>query len=279
MAPELLVDEGRLPQAEADVFSFGRLAFFVITGIIPIKAKTRQELVRMVQARRVPKLPWPGNGAELEIVRPCVEACVELKARRRPSMEDVGQYFEEVAAYTSSTYKSDTSRRSHMSCPNAAEAPAPPGTRGPAASGQPGMLPFPVGGEPANADAGPHRPGRSRRRRRPRLLFPTTAPARITPDPTGAATRDSDADTLRARTTPDAAGRGRSAGSDLWPCTAPVLGQAVHTNGEAAIGQQADKLEDVARRTFSFGGDIQGQALAAPTPDSGISHSVIPVVS
>jgi len=95
MAPELVASPGQPPQVAADTFSFGRMAFFVFTGITPLAGKTRREIIDLMDHWDLPPMPWPpGLDASLAACREIIERCVEFRAEARPSMETVGCFLE-----------------------------------------------------------------------------------------------------------------------------------------------------------------------------------------
>merc|ERR1719356_1284607 len=58
MAPELIQKPGMPPAPSADVFSFGRLAYFVTTGIAPLSGIDPRQIVKMARASRILPLQW-----------------------------------------------------------------------------------------------------------------------------------------------------------------------------------------------------------------------------
>jgi len=58
MAPEVARNRSP-PTCAADVFSFGRLAYFVVTGTRPCQGKSRQDLIDMLRDKQLPELIWP----------------------------------------------------------------------------------------------------------------------------------------------------------------------------------------------------------------------------
>lgn len=84
MAPELLIRGARPPAPAADIFSFGRVAFFVTTGVKPHQDFSVETLRRVCRARRLAPLLWP----DLALARRCqrlAEPCMHFTAELRPS--------------------------------------------------------------------------------------------------------------------------------------------------------------------------------------------------
>eukprot|EP00927_Polykrikos_kofoidii_P005721 TRINITY_DN12272_c0_g2_i1.p1 TRINITY_DN12272_c0_g2~~TRINITY_DN12272_c0_g2_i1.p1 ORF type:complete len:972 (+),score=151.00 TRINITY_DN12272_c0_g2_i1:340-2916(+) len=95
VAPEVASTVRRPPSSSADVFSFGRLAYFVLTSFIPLANKTREEILRSLR-KQVPwfEMEWPVDTAVNETAasadlvrrwRPIVSRCVEQDPSTRPS--------------------------------------------------------------------------------------------------------------------------------------------------------------------------------------------------
>ncbi|CAE8645434.1 unnamed protein product [Polarella glacialis] len=60
MAPEVVNHvSDRCNATPSDMFSFGRVAFFVVTGIIPLTDITSGEIIELAQSGAVPSLEWP----------------------------------------------------------------------------------------------------------------------------------------------------------------------------------------------------------------------------
>jgi len=58
MAPEVARNRSP-PTCAADVFSFGRLAYFVVTSTRPCQGKSRQDLIDMLRNKQLTELIWP----------------------------------------------------------------------------------------------------------------------------------------------------------------------------------------------------------------------------
>jgi len=91
MAPELLQNPGMSPAPSADVFSFGRLAFFATTGVRPLVDVDKRTLVKLARQARLPPLMWPENTPFLRESQQLVDRCLEIDASLRPQMDQVHQ--------------------------------------------------------------------------------------------------------------------------------------------------------------------------------------------
>jgi len=91
MAPEVLAGSNRNPSPAADMFSVGRLAFFVSTGLKPLDGFSRTELVEYALRDEVPQLDWPDPQATNSLhcsLRELSDLCLELDAQKRPTSLD-----------------------------------------------------------------------------------------------------------------------------------------------------------------------------------------------
>jgi len=80
MAPELRNSPRPRPSTRADVFSFGRLAYFITTGIKPSRGAKRG---------RRSSLHWPQQNQLEFVCKALVERCVQLVPKQRPAMTDI----------------------------------------------------------------------------------------------------------------------------------------------------------------------------------------------
>ncbi|CAK0837684.1 unnamed protein product [Prorocentrum cordatum] len=87
-APELLRTMGTATGTAPDVFSFGRLAYFVVTGRLPFQS-TVVESIETAVAQLVAPLEWPPGSWLGERWRPVVEQCTREEASARPGMQQV----------------------------------------------------------------------------------------------------------------------------------------------------------------------------------------------
>jgi len=66
MAPELIrsLDEGGLtPDCSVDIFAFGRIAFFIATGSLPLSGYTVEDLIAACSGGNLPQMEWPSEEA------------------------------------------------------------------------------------------------------------------------------------------------------------------------------------------------------------------------
>lgn len=93
-APELIRKEKTLPTSPMDIFSFGRVMFFVITGRQPYAFLDEMELTQLVKRSRlrVP-LDWQGLCAPsrqlVQNLQPLADSCMHEDDLARPSIENV----------------------------------------------------------------------------------------------------------------------------------------------------------------------------------------------
>eukprot|EP00440_Ansanella_granifera_P005877 gb/GFBE01006374.1/.p1 GENE.gb/GFBE01006374.1/~~gb/GFBE01006374.1/.p1 ORF type:complete len:530 (+),score=90.97 gb/GFBE01006374.1/:1-1590(+) len=88
-SPEVFLREDASPAA--DVFSFGRLAFFVLTGEKPMKGFSKDDLQEFAQRGVVPRLAWPDTCAEadLEVYKETLEPCLRVAPQDRVTSKDL----------------------------------------------------------------------------------------------------------------------------------------------------------------------------------------------
>mmetsp|Transcript_37008 Transcript_37008/g.88657 ORF Transcript_37008/g.88657 Transcript_37008/m.88657 type:complete len:305 (-) Transcript_37008:258-1172(-) len=89
VAPEVVLFPGIPAQVYADVFSFGRLSFFVLTGRFPFNTSSKQLILETIRSGSLPPLPWPMTNSVLSDWRSWIENCCLQAADRRPSMDDI----------------------------------------------------------------------------------------------------------------------------------------------------------------------------------------------
>eukprot|EP00930_Biecheleria_cincta_P049775 TRINITY_DN3497_c0_g2_i1.p1 TRINITY_DN3497_c0_g2~~TRINITY_DN3497_c0_g2_i1.p1 ORF type:complete len:418 (+),score=68.88 TRINITY_DN3497_c0_g2_i1:37-1254(+) len=86
VAPEVLTKSVNQPTSAADMFSFGRVVFNVVTGIRPLRGASSQQLTEWA-ATSFPALPWP-ESLELDLRGICAE-CLRMDASQRPAADVV----------------------------------------------------------------------------------------------------------------------------------------------------------------------------------------------
>lgn len=88
MAPEVMLGTQREPSPTADVFSFGRLLYMIVTGCRPFVDMLQEEILRQAESGRVAILQW-GHEPLVEECRPICDACCHVDPARRPSISEV----------------------------------------------------------------------------------------------------------------------------------------------------------------------------------------------
>jgi len=89
MAPEVLRQVK--PNAAADMFSFGRMIFFLLTGQLPFQGLMRDQINSIVKCGAVPATPW-AEGEDSPLIahcKPIVDSCVSVDAGARPKAFEV----------------------------------------------------------------------------------------------------------------------------------------------------------------------------------------------
>jgi len=86
MSPELLVDTRRSPDMPSDVFSFGRVMFFVLTGVRSVIARNHSEALRILKSGYLPEADWPRERLDTRHYQRLVCACTRFDPSDRPSM-------------------------------------------------------------------------------------------------------------------------------------------------------------------------------------------------
>ncbi|CAK0906257.1 unnamed protein product [Prorocentrum cordatum] len=89
-APEVLLrTRSSAGSTAADVYSFGRLAFFVVAGAPPFQGIAKPEIVRMVGKSQFPPMEWPPDGPTPPELRAVLEECCSVDPSQRPSISRV----------------------------------------------------------------------------------------------------------------------------------------------------------------------------------------------
>ena len=73
MAPEVILRHRRAMGSSADVFSLGRLSYFVVTSLLPYEGKTGSSLASMARRGSLKPLVWPSEVHELH--KECALLC------------------------------------------------------------------------------------------------------------------------------------------------------------------------------------------------------------
>ncbi|CAK0875567.1 unnamed protein product [Prorocentrum cordatum] len=88
MAPELCSRHKVPPDAAADCYSFGLLAYFIVTGRLPFEGESKDQVVGTLSRGQAPSLVWPAPADELaRACRPVVERCIQPRPARRPAAQ------------------------------------------------------------------------------------------------------------------------------------------------------------------------------------------------
>jgi len=66
MAPEVMARGAESPSSAADLFSFGRLAFFVVSRKQPLEELTSSVIKQQAELKKVPSLTWPDAPADMQ---------------------------------------------------------------------------------------------------------------------------------------------------------------------------------------------------------------------
>mmetsp|Transcript_26954 Transcript_26954/g.62675 ORF Transcript_26954/g.62675 Transcript_26954/m.62675 type:complete len:637 (-) Transcript_26954:366-2276(-) len=93
MAPEVLTKSAQMAKADkADVFSFGRVIFFVLTAASPLQGLSVQDVVSLAEKNKVPELKWPATPVPfMEQAKDLTEACLLPAPDDRPAAATVVQ--------------------------------------------------------------------------------------------------------------------------------------------------------------------------------------------
>jgi len=84
MAPELFKGRRVMPDVSADVFSFGLVLLFVLTGVRPIRSTSQSKTLK--SGADLPHVPWPQERSETLQYEPIVRACTRSDPVLRPTM-------------------------------------------------------------------------------------------------------------------------------------------------------------------------------------------------
>mmetsp|Transcript_142123 Transcript_142123/g.441963 ORF Transcript_142123/g.441963 Transcript_142123/m.441963 type:complete len:427 (+) Transcript_142123:1-1281(+) len=94
ISPEAALNRSA-PGLKSDVFSWARLAFFVVTGQSPCQNLSARQIRRLFQGGRVPQLAWPEDASVLARgVVSVLEACSAFDSDLRPTMAEVQHVLE-----------------------------------------------------------------------------------------------------------------------------------------------------------------------------------------
>merc|ERR1712007_88272 len=97
MAPEAFRRDASLrPKPSADVFSCGRLIYFVVTRMEPLKGMDKKAIVRCLHEARFPALDWPKASALEDASKNTVDECLKVPECLRPSAKEL---YEAIVAW------------------------------------------------------------------------------------------------------------------------------------------------------------------------------------
>jgi len=95
MAPEIVRNTTDYrPRSSHDIFSLGRLLFYMASGRRPLKSMTDKEIVSLAREGRLPPVMWHPATALLAVWRATAESCMSEEPRDRPPVQEVHDFLE-----------------------------------------------------------------------------------------------------------------------------------------------------------------------------------------
>merc|ERR1712232_1111415 len=90
-APELLRNPKAMPSTAVDVFAFGRLVYFVMSGSVPFDSTEQSKLLILKSAKRgsVPEMNWAIGFPLRSECKDLCHDCLRNDAYLRPTMTEV----------------------------------------------------------------------------------------------------------------------------------------------------------------------------------------------
>lgn len=88
-APELMCQQVVMPHASADVFSFGRLMYKIITGRRPLEGWCKEEILIAARGGLTLLCYWPPHIALAEACQSLSERCTHITPQLRPSISEI----------------------------------------------------------------------------------------------------------------------------------------------------------------------------------------------
>lgn len=88
-APEVVNNSEKKPHPSADVFSFGRLAYFITTKQKPLAGLSEKSIRQFSKNGGIPLLEWPSGDAMMERGVDLVQWCSESNPQNRCSASDI----------------------------------------------------------------------------------------------------------------------------------------------------------------------------------------------
>eukprot|EP00927_Polykrikos_kofoidii_P081858 TRINITY_DN7973_c0_g2_i1.p1 TRINITY_DN7973_c0_g2~~TRINITY_DN7973_c0_g2_i1.p1 ORF type:complete len:658 (-),score=100.33 TRINITY_DN7973_c0_g2_i1:33-1868(-) len=110
MAPEV-ARGGHRPALSADVFSFGKVVFFVASSTLPDATRTEKEIVEALLQGKVLKQQWPGDCVMQDEFETVVDACLEGAPQLRPLIDNALQTLDRGDAYLDALESTNTAVR------------------------------------------------------------------------------------------------------------------------------------------------------------------------
>jgi len=89
MAPEVITKRCSRPQAKADVFSFGRVAYTIVTCRMPLRGVEAKTIAKWARDGRLHPLAWPQEAPFLNECRALCEKTLTFEPELRPTMREV----------------------------------------------------------------------------------------------------------------------------------------------------------------------------------------------
>ena len=84
-----LPDTGRGIKPSADVFSFGHIVSFILTGTRPFHQEPKDYVKASLSTGWIPAQAWPQDWPLAASCRKLVDQCMHLEPKQRPRMEEV----------------------------------------------------------------------------------------------------------------------------------------------------------------------------------------------
>jgi len=97
MAPDVYRHQSRKPECSADVYSFGHLIVFALTGKKPLASYSEAQVKHMLMVGILPAVLWPGMSPLEHLCKQLVDDCLQLEPSLRPPMPKVYEVLVSVA--------------------------------------------------------------------------------------------------------------------------------------------------------------------------------------
>jgi serine/threonine protein kinase len=99
-APEILLRPDDPAETSSDVFAYGCILYFILTGTAPREGQTRHQIMRSARQEATMALQWPFDHPCVEECRHLIFQCIQPKALARLSIHEV---FEQLVLIVSPT--------------------------------------------------------------------------------------------------------------------------------------------------------------------------------